>query len=451
MPSGFQLLASATSIRIPGGETAEIGLYLIPLDALPAPGTPASFSIRTVSTSNPTVVGVDREDFIIPEVHGVTVSCTPQFFNTSPGSQVLVKFLLTSTGNVAESVSLELQLPEGVTASGLNSPISLVPGETVEFDLTLAAASDAPLGTTLTPRVAAFYGPAEKRLTAVTQFQLLLAVPGTIPVMNASNAATRMGRVELANIFGSLGDALSDLFQNPSDQLSRSRVLALIDSLSVQFDDPLLVAFVAQLNAAKAGIAGANSTSMQAALNNLGLVLTALGAQLAQLADHNFEVSLRPNSAVALPETPTRFGLYLKNTGTQTTTCNLSLSGAPAGVARLSANFGYPAARVVHRTRDERNQCASGPGFSALTQPAHELTAFDFRVTATVEGAPEITRTAHGSFTARSELVEVVSFQANPAFTDPGGQVDVSARLMNAVNQDRKVLLDYAVKDRQGT
>ena len=79
-----------------------------------------------------------------------------------------------------------------------------------------------------------------------------------------------------------------------------------------------------------------------------------------------------------------------------------------------------------------------------------ELAPFNFTVQVTAEGASEISRTATGAFTARKEFVSVISVDTNPPFTDPGGQVTVSARVLNAVNQEQQAQVSYVVTDPNG-
>jgi hypothetical protein len=62
-----------------------------------------------------------------------------------------------------------------------------------------------------------------------------------------------------------------------------------------------------------------------------------------------------------------------------------------------------------------------------------QLDAFTFTVTVTAEGATRITQDAMASFAARPNFVQVVSVTPSPAFTNPGGQVGVSAEILNAV------------------
>ena len=451
LPDGFKILNSGTTVTIPAGETAEIGIYLQPVGEIDPPGTPVSFSINVVSTTDPMITASNSEDFTIPDVHGLNLASDPVVLNTTPVNPASTRLILTSVGNVSEDVTLEIDLPEGLTASGLTTPVALDVGESATQTLALTPAGDTPFSSTLVATVTATFGSPENEQTVTSQLRVQVVVPGVLPAANASGAAAKMGRAELANTLNALGGALNNLYQDPSSEIYKSRVLGLLEGLSGQLDDPLIGSFVADINNALDVIAASTPETIEAALDDLGTVLTDFENRLSVLADHNFETALRPNSAVALPETPTQFGLYLKNTGAKTTTYNLTLSGLPDGITgelnetSVTIPPGYAIAPGVTGTNILPIEV-----YATITQPAHELTTFDFDVTVTVDGAPDITRTAYGSFTAREELVEVVAVTADPAFTDSGGQVNVSARLLNAINQDRSILISYTVKDQEG-
>src|SRR5208337_1825554 len=132
--------------------------------------------------------------------------------------------------------------------------------------------------------------------------------------------------------------------------------------------------------------------------------------------------------------------------GTETTTYNLSLGDLPAGVmGSLNQNSITLAP----------GQSTVGGGtptlFATLTQTSTtQLAAFSFDVKASAADASEISRTASGAFTARKEFVSVISVDTSPPFTDPGGPVTVSARVLNAVNQEQQALVSYVVKNPNG-
>src|SRR5262249_19125795 len=84
-----------------------------------------------------------------------------------------------------------------------------------------------------------------------------------------------------------------------------------------------------------------------------------------------------------------------------------------------------------------------------LTQPADALVDFGFAVTVSVDGAPFLERAAEGSFTARRETVRVAGVDVDPPFTEPGGHVNLSARVLTAVTQPRSGLVSFVVRDPQ--
>ena len=140
-------------------------------------------------------------------------------------------------------------------------------------------------------------------------------------------------------------------------------------------------------------------------------------------------------SQVVLPQVPTSFQIELQNIGSQTTTYDLSLSGLPAGV---TGTLSQPSITLAP------GQATPGLGGVAdltvtLTSTSTtELPPFSFTVTAAAEGASEIAQSITGALTPRTALVQVTSVSPAPAFTDPGGQVDVSARILNAVNMQQQ-------------
>jgi hypothetical protein len=73
------------------------------------------------------------------------------------------------------------------------------------------------------------------------------------------------------------------------------------------------------------------------------------------------------------------------------------------------------------------------PYLTITSNSTTQLDACTFTVTVSAEGATKITQDAMASFAARPNFVQIVSVTPSPAFTDPGGQVGVSAEILNAV------------------
>jgi hypothetical protein len=72
-------------------------------------------------------------------------------------------------------------------------------------------------------------------------------------------------------------------------------------------------------------------------------------------------------------------------------------------------------------------------------------------VTVDIVGAPEIARSFAGVLTVRAALAQVVNVAANPAFTNPGSPVDVTAKVFNAVNSPQQALASYTLTDAGGS
>ena len=373
-----------------------------------------------------------------PEIHGVTITANPPTVSTTPGVQGETTLTIRSVGNVAENVTFTTDLPVNLTLHGLSSA-SLNIGQIVTQTITLIPSASVPLNNTLTAQISANFGTPESQTLFLP---VRVVVPGADAIAGASVAAGQLGNTALANRLNDLSIALTNLVQNPSSDVFKSQALAALDSILSQLaNDPNFSSFVNDLTAARNALAAANTASaIQTAVNSLGNTLDTFATGASGLAQHNFEAFLLPNSQTAQPQTPAVFELRLHNIGTDTTTYNVSLGTLPTGVT------GQLSQASVTLDRDE---------FAAvnvtLTQTATaELLAFNFAVTVSAADAPSVSRAVQGALTVRNDFISVVEVSADPPFTDPGGQVNMSARLLNGVNQQRQALVSYIVKGPNG-
>ena len=363
----------------------------------------------------------------IPKNTGVAVlpnsfSLAPTQTIDGPTSQTLVWNL-----NLGPSTSQTITWRSALT--------DLQPGEVRQVTLNTAIQQGSS-GFTLAPLDVAVAFPVQ-----TLQIPVQIVVPGAKAIADAADAAGQLGNADLANRLGDLSMALTNVVQNPTSDIFKSQTLADLDALvQLLSDNPTLSGFTSGLTTAHGAIVAATTAAdVQAAVNQLGTALDTLDTALSDLAHHNVEVFLSPNTQVAQPQTPTDFEVRLHNIGNDTTTYDLSLAGLPQGVS------GQLSQSTVTLDRD---------GFASvtvtLTPPATELQAFNFTVTVAPEGAAEIARNVTGSLTARQEFVSVVAVNATPPFTDPGGSVDVSAKILNAVNREQPALVSCVVKDSAG-
>lgn len=157
-PAGFNILRGAESLTVPAGETGISGIYLQPNGVLPAPGTSISFTVTATSRTNPLITETRTFTFAMPTVAAVTVDANPVKVSTTPGAPVNAKVVIKNVGNVPYNLAINASLPNGLTVSGLTTPVSLAVGQTTTQTVTFTPASGTPLNTTLTPTFT--YGPA---------------------------------------------------------------------------------------------------------------------------------------------------------------------------------------------------------------------------------------------------------------------------------------------------
>ena len=451
IPSGFTLLDSGTSVTVPAGKTGILGLYLQPNagQTIPAPGTQESFTVTATSTTDPTLTQTKNVTFTVPKIDAVTVSASPSSLSTSPGVPITDTVTITNVGNAEEgNIALTDTLPSGLTLTGL-APVSLAVGQTTTETITLTPDASTPLNSTLDATITATFGSSSSPATQTVQIPLLVEVPGAAAIANAAIAAGQLGNTNLADRLNDLSTALTNLVQNPTSAVYKSQALASLDAVSgLMNSDPFLSVITGALANDQSALAQASSASaIQAALKQLGTDLGTIGTRLSDEAAHGFTLSLMNSDLVGQPQQPAVEGVVLQNSGTQTTTYNLSLAGLPAGVTgtlnQTSITLGPGQTTFLALG-------ASSLNATLTSTSATQIPSFNFTITAVAEGAPEIAQTATGGFSARGNFVQVVAVTPNPTFTNPGGQVDVSAQILNAVNRQQQAKVSYVVTDAGG-
>lgn len=449
LPAGFTLADSGSRVTVPAGQTGVLGLYLLPMPGtvLPPPGTVLTFEVTATSTTDPALTRTQTVTFTLPAIHAVALTGTPTALNTTPGEPVTAILTVRAVGNVSETITLSAELTVGLTATGLPRTLTLAPGQTATVPVTVTPAADTPLNTTLAVTVTADLGTSVILPAQRLQLSVRVAVPGADVLATAATAAAELGNPDLAARLTDLSTALTNLVQSPTDAVFRGQAVAALDAVAtLAAANPYLAAVLPDLAADRGQLAAATTAAdVRAAAVALGDTLGDLGDTLAAEVAHRFDLSLPTNTAVAQPQVPATFNILLRNVGTQTTTYDLTVTGLPAGV---TAAFSQDS---VTLDPGQSTFTLGNPNLTVtLTPGAGEIAAFGFEVRATARPAPAITRTAAGSFTARREFVSVVAVTPAPAFIDPGGQVTVSARVLNAVNREQQATVRFVVTDAGG-
>ncbi len=452
VPSGFSVVSSLASATIPAGGTSIVGVYLIPTagQPLPAPGTVLTFRVTATSNTASSITQTQVVSFTVPAVHDVAVDATATSVGTTPGSPVTVTVTVTNRGNVAESnVTLSSTTAAGLQLDGL-APLtaSLAPGASITRTIALTPAAATPLNSSLAATVTATYGDAAAPSARSVALTVKTVVPGADAISAAANAAGQLGNSGLASRLTDLAAALTGLVQDPSNAVAKGQALAALDAVQVlAAADAYLTASLATLAADRAALAAATTPqATAAAVATIGQDVGSFAKILNDEASYRFTLGFVTNTQTARPQVPTSFEIVLQNTGSKTTTYGLSIAGLPAGV---TASFSQPSITLAP------GAVTPGSGQPTVTvtltsTSTTELDPFTFQVVATVDGATEITRSATGSLTARQESVTVVSVDPAVAYTEPGGRVEITARVLNAVNQARTAKAYFVARDSGG-
>jgi len=443
-PNGFAYLSGPTTVTVRAGQTGILGIYLVPDSGpLPVPGTRVSFDVTATSTTDPELTQTTTATLTVPEVDSLSVTATPTAPNTTPGAPVTSTLTVTNVGNVAETdVALTSVQSPGLTVTGL-APASLAVGQSTTETVTLTPAASTPLNNMLDATITATFGPPAAPATQTLDIAVNSVVPGAAAIADASVAASRLGNTDLAERLSDLSAALTNLVQNPTSDVYKGQALADVDSVVSQLDaDPTLASFAGGLTSAGSALSAADSAStIQAAVSQLGNALAAVNTALNDVVASRFTLAMTPNSIVAQPQAPEVFNIVLQNTGSQTTTYGIAVAGLPHNVsAQLSDNS------VTLQPGQEDNTINV-----TLTETGSSVSAAGFIVTVTPQGAPELAQSLQGTLTARADLVDVVSVDASPPFTAAGGSVDVTARVLNAVNQAQQAEASFTVTNAAGT
>jgi hypothetical protein len=436
-PAGFTVLDSQTSITIPAGGVAVAGIYLTPSGALPAPGTVVPFSVAVTSTTNSAITASSSLSLTVPAVQAINVTANPTSLSTVPGSPAATTLTLQSVGNVAVTAAVSSTVSTGLSLGGLNTPVTLNPGQTVTQPLTLTASASAALGQPLLTTINATYGSGNS-LTAGANIVTQVNAAQAAAAASGSTAAQSLGRNDIAATLSGLSTAINTLAGSCGDS-AKASVLAYVNNLIQEMNAPFLQSFANQLQSAASAISSATCSNIGAALTQLSGVLSGLSTALSSPAAFPFNLQLLPNTAIALPNQPVQFQISLQNNSTTNNTYTLSLGSLPSGV---SGNLSTTSVTLV-------------PGQSTTT-PTVTITptgaqAFQFGVTASVNGVSASAQTATGVFTARSQFIQVQDVTATPGFTTSGGSVDVVAHIANQVNQSQTVKVALAIQNSSNT
>jgi len=371
------------------------------------------------------------------------VSIVPNSFSLAPTS--------TSNGTNSETLTWTLNLAPGANQQiTWQTNVADLQAEQVQPVVTAATVEFTSPGSP--PRsVGATLGGATLNLAGVptpisVTIPVEVAAPGVPAIENAAVAAQNLNIPGLPQQLNDLGLALTNLVETPTSNVYLSQATAALASLiTLVTNDPFLSGYAAGLTTAQTELSSATTpTQIQTAITNLGTALDSLAQAITDYALHGFTLSLASSQALALPGAPTLYNVLLQNTGSQTTTYDFSVSGLPTGVTATFSPTSItlaPGASIPQGTTTVTLN---------LTQSGTALVGGNFTVTATAEGASEITLDTPGQLTLLAESLTVPVVTVTPPFTQPGGMVDVTAKIETVVNEPHTLSASFTVSDPNG-
>lgn len=442
VPNGFTVIQSLPSVTIPAGQTGEIGVCLVPTGPIPPVGSSCSFSAGVASSTTPGINATGNASCSVPPVQGLTVSAEPTILQIPAGSTVNSTLTVQSVGNASAVANLTSTSSPLLTVSGLQPTVTLQAGQSSTQTLTLTADPSAPLNSILSTTINATFGTSNPPQTPdqPAAIRVRIIAPDAKPAYDIAAAVGPCGRADIAANAVRFGDAITNLAANLGDDSAKTLVLFYLDHFITLMNTPDLAGVAAGLITARSNIANATAGTMQSALDSLLDPLTALKTILSAPAECPFDVSLSPNAITAQPNVSSTFAISIANRSSATQTYDLSVSGVPAGV-----NYSLSQSSI---TLDPGQVPQNVPTLS-LT-PTGAISTFEFTVTAALDNAPGISKSAKGTLTARNEFLSVQAVTASPKFIAPGGVTDVRASIANIVNQSRMVNVGLTVKNGAG-
>jgi uncharacterized membrane protein len=422
-PAGWTWLngeqSDASSVTIPAGGTAQVGLYIqSPDGSPPAPGTNFSVNISAISGG-------------LSDSAGTTFSMPSQPFNyltfqagtlyVGASSSLDFSLAMTNIGNDSGSFTIAPILPPLSATLNIQSPINLNLGETQVQSATLTTTA-LPLGLRF-PLVIGSAAPGSYTQYALAEIQVVSDVTESV-FRAADNTASQctLGEPGLSDALKSLALAMVHL---EASCLNGDCDLALRDQTVAAANSVVLYASAAadSLDSAGALMSAAadlaphtENADIQNDLAIISAAVTDLEGEICAWTAHNPALSWTPGYRAALVAETAPFTLELENEGTLTTTYNVTVT-LPSGTQHFTPTL----------TPSETFSATFLAGSPILG--LHELTA-----QAAVPGTG-IARQSLATLNVVDRFVQLTRVQPNPDFVESGaGSTTVFIDVSNIAN-----------------
>ncbi len=325
---------TATQVTLPAGGRTWLGLYVRPATpTLPPPGGSTAFTVTAVASGAPAVTDSDSALFVMPSVPFQQLWVEPAPLFTEGGTTAGFTLRLRNVGNAPGSFDLAATLPEGWSLVGLQTPVTVAPGQTDSQPLTLTVPAG-PLGSVYPVSLASPVP--DQPYTQWATLNVRLVSPNTAPIFAAAVGCLK-DEPALAAALHALALAMAELEEScaaggcaPELQ---AQVVAAAESAAHygRLVSPLGETHTGLAAAAAELAAQSDDAGVLAALPGITAAVTALETELCAILDHRPLLRLTPWMDAALPDQPVEYALQLTNRGRLTTTYAVTVTrpGAP--------------------------------------------------------------------------------------------------------------------------
>ncbi|MEI8571239.1 discoidin domain-containing protein [Methylomonas sp. WH-1] len=431
VPAGYKAQSSIPEVTIPAGYTAEVGVCIKPESStVPPAGTTVPFKLDVISTSNPGVKSTGQAQVEIPDLHEASLTLDRTAVSVKPGETGTANLSITSSGNVAEQLTLQAQLPNGVQLSGLPASVSLAAGETKSFPVTVQTDSGLSIGQSLDVAINADLAGAPQPSQRSTTLRVNLRSAQGVTIDNAVQQALDGSNTQLPTVLSDLRTTLEQWAATPTNSSYCERAKLQVDNLSK------LVAGDALLSGYASNVSGLRSLAQSCNLAGVQTLLPPLFEGLAEASALAVVASFSPNASFAQPGETITTHLTLKNRGKKPAALNLGLEGLPANVTANLLTGNVQLAAGASQTVDLNLTPATAGryAFNAVAQVA----GFDKKVKAA------------GQLISGQAAVNVLSVSGSPAYILKGGQTQIKALVANTAGIPTKAKAVVNIKNANG-
>jgi uncharacterized membrane protein len=430
LPAGWSILngqpGTSTIIDLPAGGGSWLGLVISPTTLLPV-GADYPFVVTVTDQDGAGLSKSDDGLFTMPAVPFNFLIAGPETVYTTPNSSVNLAVQMANVGNSAASFPLTATLPIPTwLLSGLQSPVSLDPGQAVTQAVTLQV-NGGTLGERYPVRLSSPASGEYTQRTAVT-VELVSQEVGTIfDTAGQMAGACTLGEPALSAAVETLALAVLKL---QASCAAGSCSLALRDAavdaaesvaLYAGLTSPLITADTTLQSLAATLSSHTSNADIEADLVAISGAVEDLGGQVCELSEHLPALRWMPSYGAALPGQVTTYTLELTNQGSLTTTYALTVA-LPAGNQVFSTTLApgqsqplvYPvSATELGLETLQATVVASGPDVSLANLAA----------------------SATASLNVVERFVQLTSVTASPAFVETGvSSTTLSIDVSNVAN-----------------